>query len=112
MARSAAPREIGTGGGAAQLLGGEMHAVGADIARERDIGGDEDLRAVSVSKRNHASRELLCRLAREGFFTHLDQLQAAPQSRLEPQEKRLDTEAAATRDGGIRRHQPAAQSPT
>src|SRR5258708_34970592 len=86
-----------------------MHTVGADIARERDIGVDEDLRAVSVSKRNHASRELLRRLAREGFFTHLDQLQAAPQSRLEPQEKRLDTEVAGTREGVFRRQQQAAQ---
>src|SRR5258706_9133584 len=109
MARSAAPREIGAGGGAAQLLGGEVHAVGADIAREREIGVDEDLRAVSVSKRNHASSELLCRLAREGFFTHLDQLPAAPQSRLEPQEKRLDTELAGTRDGVFRRQLKAAQ---
>src|SRR5260221_12922171 len=108
MARSAAPREIGTGGGAAHLLGGEMHTVGADIARERDIGVDEDLRAVSVSKRNPSSRELLRPLAREGLFTPLDQLQAAPQSRLESQEKRLDTEVAGTRDGVFRRHQQAA----
>src|SRR5260370_35503391 len=41
VARGAAPREVWAGRGAAQLLGGEMHALGADFARERSIRVDE-----------------------------------------------------------------------